>query len=184
MKNRNSNLRTAIMLSAGLLGLSQISCSKQDGIQARVVDCSGDKFKFDDVDSLFCGKEYIRILGIDGPETMHKEHGIFENQPYGIEAANYARDIFGKAHSITAVVTEKDKYGRSLGHVFVNGQLYGELAIRAGFAYETISKYGDNGFPGFALAIKTAWKETWKDGKLPLFENPSDWRKKHQKKVE
>lgn len=151
----------------------------------RIIDCSGDKFKFDDVDTIFCDGEPIRILGIDGPEIKHPEHGIFEDQPYGLEAAEFAKGIYAQAKKILVVVSSdirfsKDKYDRPLGHVFVDCKLFAIAVIENGFAYETISFYGDNGFPGLAaMIVYTAQHSLNK----PLFENPHLWRKAHQKKT-
>ncbi|MDD2731374.1 MAG: thermonuclease family protein, partial [Candidatus Portnoybacteria bacterium] len=72
----------------------------------------------------------------------------------------------------------KDRYGRTLAHVLLDGELLGAKLIKAGLAYESISHFGDNGMPEFALQILEAAKVAPK----PSFEEPYKWRKKHQKK--
>lgn len=173
--------RIGIAAVVGTAGCSYL-CPPEP-VPPRVIDCSGDKLEFDDADTIYCDGEKIRILGMDAPEIEHREHGIFEDQPFGRQAAEYAEQIFEKAKRVTVLAGEKGKYGRTLGHVFIDGQLYAVRMIRDGWAYETISRYGDGGFPGLAQMILEVWEETWKDGERPPFENPRDWRKKHQVKI-
>jgi endonuclease YncB( thermonuclease family) len=130
----------------------------------------------DDGDTFFCRDLTIRILGIDAPEIIHEEHGIYEDQPYGRQAAQLTIQTLRKAKSVEYLPYQPDKYGRLLAHVFVDGELLSVLLIRAGLAYETVSYYGDNGFPGLAERILKAAKES----RRPLFENPYMWRRKHQ----
>ncbi len=93
---------------------------------------------------------------MDGPEIIHLKDGIFENQPYGPEAAAYGNQVLKEAKRISVISVKKDKYKRDLGPVFVDGELYAAKVIKAGFAVETISYYGDGGFPGLAWQIMEA----------------------------
>ncbi|MBW2332824.1 MAG: thermonuclease family protein [Deltaproteobacteria bacterium] len=120
----------------------------------------------------------IRILGIDAPEIIHKEHGIFEDQPYGRKAAVMTINILRKAKIVEYLPFQNDKYGRLLAHVFVDGKLLAVYLIKAGLAYETVSYYGDNGFPGIAERILQAAHESPR----PPFERPYKWRRRHQKR--
>jgi len=130
----------------------------------------------DDGDTFFYKDFTIRILGIDAPEIIHKEHGIFENQPYGRKAAEMTIDILRKAKIVEYIPFQNDKYGRLLAHVFVNGKLLSVHLIKAGLAYETVSHYGDNGFPELAQRILKAAHES----PSPPFEKPYKWRRRHQ----
>ena len=143
------------------------------------IDCSGDKFKADDGDSLYCSGKYVRILGIDTPETKHPEHGISFDQTFGSKAKEYATKVLSAAKTITLAVKrgEADKYDRLLAHVLIDGHLFAPIMIRAGLAYETIEEYGDDNFSPYAAEIMQAWGEIEKP--LP-FENPHDWREKNQ----
>ncbi len=132
----------------------------------------------DDGDTFFYKGFAIRILGIDAPEIVHKEHGIFEDQPYGRKAAATTMDILRKAKIIEYLPFQNDKYGRLLAHVFVDGKLLSIRLIRAGLAYESISFYGDNGFPDLAERILKAAR----DSPRPPFELPYRWRRRHQKR--
>ena len=132
----------------------------------------------DDGDTFFYKDLTIRVLGIDTPEITHKEHGIFEDQPYGRKAAAMTIDILRKSKIVEYVPFQNDKYGRLLAHVFVNGKLLAVHLIKAGLAYETVSYYGDNGFPGIAERILKAAHES----PHPPFERPYKWRRRHQKR--
>ncbi len=132
----------------------------------------------DDGDSFFYKGLPIRVLGIDTPEIIHKEHGIFEDQPYGRKAAAMTIDILRKAKIVEYVPFQNDKYGRLLAHVFVDGELLSVHLIKAGLAYESISYYGDSGFPGIAKKILAAAHES----PSPPFEKPYKWRRRHQKR--
>lgn len=141
-----------------------------------LVSMDKSKIKPDDGDSFFYNDITIRVLGIDTPEIIHKDHGIFKNQPYGKQAAKMTADILSKAKTVLYIPFKNDKYGRLLSHVFVDGELLSVLLIKEGLAYETISYYGDNGFPCLAEIILKAVRNS----KQPKFENPYKWRRKHQ----
>jgi endonuclease YncB( thermonuclease family) len=130
----------------------------------------------DDGDTFFYKDLIIRILGIDAPEIVHKEHGIFEDQPYGRKAAAMTADVLKRAAVVEYLPFQNDKYGRVLAHVFVDEELLAVRLIRAGLAYETISYYGDNGFPELAERILRAVQKSPR----PPFERPYRWRRKHQ----
>lgn len=140
--------------------------------------CPLSQLQFDDGDSFVCNGEDIRVLGIDTPEIKHPQHGIFKDQKFGRKALGFTQKIFKNAKEILVVRGHKDKYGRTLAHVLVDGELLGVKLIRAGLAYESISIYGDQGFTQFGKEILTAAAGAPK----PQFENPHDWRKKNQKK--
>ena len=132
----------------------------------------------DDGDTFFYKDLTIRILGIDAPETIHEEHGIHEDQPYGRKAAELTIALLRKAKTVEYLPYKPDKYGRLLAHVFVDGELLAVHLIKAGLAYETVTHYGDNGFPGLAKRILRAARESPR----PPFEKPYLWRRKHQKR--
>lgn len=135
--------------------------------------------KFDDGDTFSVKKTPIRILGIDTPEIRDPGVGIFEDQPYGREAADSTRAIVLRAHIVEVAYDGRDKYNRRLGHVFVDGELLGVKLIGYGLAYENVRHFGDNGFPDLADRIIRAADA----GPRPAFEPPHLWRKKHQQHV-
>jgi endonuclease YncB( thermonuclease family) len=133
---------------------------------------------FDDGDSFTCEGEQIRVLGIDAPEIKHPEHGITEDQKDGMRAASTTQSILKSAKRILIIRDGKDPYHRTKAHVIVDGELLGVKLIKKGLAYETISIYGDNGFPEFSLQMIEASQSHPK----PDFEEPWKWRKVHQQK--
>jgi len=130
----------------------------------------------DDGDSFYYGDLTVRVVGMDTPEIRHVEHGLLEDQEFGPEAAAFTASLFETAEQIDYLPVGEDRYGRTLAHVFVDGELLSVLLIEAGLAYETVTVFGDNGFPTVADRILRAAKEA----APPPFENPYTWRKRHQ----
>ncbi len=130
--------------------------------QVRVVD--GDTFDF--------GGRRIRVLGIDTPE---KGQLGSDGEDLGARATAEAERIVAGASSVEYLPYRNDTYGRLLAHVFVDGRLYAEDMLAAGLAYETVSHYGDNGFPELAARIERAARSAGK----PAFEPPWLWRREH-----
>jgi endonuclease YncB( thermonuclease family) len=117
--------------------------------------------------------EIVRILGIDCPETRHLEHDIPFDQPFGQEALAFARGAFATASELElARASTLDPYGRTLGYFFVDGRNYSEAIIEQRLAYETVSQFGDNGFPAEAARMTAA---AGRAGPLP-FEPPFQFR--------
>lgn len=145
----------------------------------------------DDGDTVFIhwtvnDREYVRILGIDSPETQHLPHNIPYPQAFGQEARGFASGVFATATNIELLrAATLDPYGRTLGYLFVNGKNYSVLILTARLAEESVTQYGDNGFPQEAAAVLKAARAA---GPLP-FESPaayrlrmravSDWMKAH-----
>jgi endonuclease YncB( thermonuclease family) len=120
---------------------------------------------------------HMRFLGVDTPEIRNPEHGFYRDQPYGREAKNFTRMEIKQARRVTYRADGYDRYGRLLVHFFVDGYPLSLKIVEAGYGYETISVYGDNGFPDIARRIVEASKRI---GKLP-FENPYIWRRKNRR---
>lgn len=119
--------------------------------------------------------EIVRILGIDTPETQNPEHNLPYGQAFGEEARGFAKGVLAAATKVEVLRTaELDPYGRTLGYVFVNGKNYSVLVVRAGLAVETVSHYGDNGFPEQAAEVSAAAKTA---GPVP-FEAPHLYRQR------
>lgn len=134
---------------------------------------------FDDGDSFACAGERIRMIGIDAPEIKHPNQGITEDQSNGRRAASTTQRLLKNAKRILIVrAARKDFYGRTLAHVLVDGELLGVKLIKMGLAYESVTHFGDEGMPEFALQILEASRSYPK----PKFEEPWKWRKKNQKK--
>jgi endonuclease YncB( thermonuclease family) len=121
------------------------------------------------------GRETVRILGIDTPEIEHAEYDMPYAQSFGYEARAFARGAFAVATQVELLrASMTDPYGRTLGYLFLNGRNYSVLAVRARLSAETITHYGDNGFPAEAAAVLEAAKEA---GPMP-FESPAEFRRR------
>lgn len=154
------------------------------------VDVPLDKIIIDDGDTVVIDwdgdRETVRILGIDTPEIQHLPHNIPYDQPFGREATGFASGAFAVAGKVEILRSDTlDPYGRTLGYLFVDGKNYSVLVVQAHLAIETVSHYGDNGFPDEAAAVLAAAKAA---GPVP-FEPPfqyrnrmrevSDWMREH-----
>lgn len=77
--------------------------------------------------------ETVRMLGVDTPETHHPRKPV---QCFGPEAAAYTADRLrpGTRVRLEADVELRDRYGRLLAHVIVDGRRLGEDLLRRGYA--------------------------------------------------
>jgi len=120
-------------------------------------------------------RERVRILGIDTPETDFPGRGWSHDQSFGPEAEAFARGVFAAATTIEILrAAETDPYGRTLAYLIVNDRNYSVLAVAAGYAVETVTHYGDNGFPDAAEAVLQAARAA---GPVP-FEPPHEFRRR------
>jgi len=142
----------------------------------RIIEMDKAKIVLDDGDSFTYDGTGIRVLAMDTPEIAHPEHGFLEDQEFGREAAAYTAKIFADAKVISYIPDQPDRYGRTLAHVFIDGDLLAIKLIKAGLAHETVSHYGDNGFPELARRILEAAKES----KAKDFMPPFQWRREHR----
>ena len=133
--------------------------------------------RVEDGDTLVYGETVIRVVGMDAPEIAHPEHGVDAGQPGGPEARRLAVQLLAAAGRVEYLSCGEDRYGRTLAHVFVDGELLAVHLIRAGLAYETVSYYGDSGYADLADRILDAAER----GPEPVFEEPYRWRRKHAK---
>lgn len=80
--------------------------------------------------------ETLRVIGLDTPETLDPRKPV---QCFGKEASNKAKSFLtGKTITLEADATqgERDKYGRLLRYVFLDGVDYGKMMISEGYAHE------------------------------------------------
>ncbi|WP_338452472.1 thermonuclease family protein [Niallia oryzisoli] len=78
-------------------------------------------------------KETIRLLLVDSPESVHPEKQV---QPYGKASCFFVRNLapIGKEIQVELDVCERDKYGRLLAYVYIEGKMLNELLLEKGFA--------------------------------------------------
>jgi micrococcal nuclease len=125
--------------------------------------------------------EEVRILGIDCPETRHLQHDIPYSQNFGEEARAFARGTFATATKVELLrASMLDPYDRTLGYVFVNDKNYSVLVVEARLAEESITAFGDNGFPQEAAVVLATAKGA---GPLP-FEPPYQYRNRMRRVAE
>lgn len=134
--------------------------------------------KFDDGDTIIYKGEVYRIGFGDTPEIRHEDQGIFKDQPYGRKAAAYTKKRILNAGKLEFLLDGKEKYGRTLMHLFIDGELLMVDLINKHLAYQNISIFGPGRYPGLARLALAAAKSAGK----PPFENPMYWRRKNQKK--
>ena len=143
---------------------------KVDPAMISVDDGDTVTIQWDDKDA-----EIVRILGIDTPETQHVAHNIPLDQEYGREARAFAQGAFSTASEVQLLrCATIDPYKRTLGYLFVNGKNYSLLVIKARLAEESVTAFGDNGFPEIAAEVKAAARAA---GPLP-FESPNYFRRR------
>jgi micrococcal nuclease len=145
----------------------------------RVVDGDTVKIKVD-------GKEEtVRLLLIDTPETVHPSKPV---QPFGPEASSFTKELLtGKEIQLEMDIGERDKYGRLLAYIYVDGQMVNELLLKKGLArvayvYEPNTKYVDDFYAiqkqaqqeevGIWSIENYATDQGYKDEKAVIQENP------------
>lgn len=99
-------------------------------VSAEFVNCvDGDTavFKINGTDTKF------RFLAIDTPETVHPTKGV---EAYGKNASEYTCNKIKNASTIEIEYedNETDKYGRSLGWIWVDGSLLQSELVETGYA--------------------------------------------------
>jgi endonuclease YncB( thermonuclease family) len=118
-------------------------------------------------------RETVRLLGIDAPEVRHKNDSIPEDQPQGPESLAFARSrILGARRLELVRASHRDRFGRTLGYLYVNGLNYSVLAIENHMAESTIERFGDSGFPREAAEVRQAAHRVGP----PPFESPVRFR--------
>lgn len=101
----------------------------------RVVD--GDTLVVD-----LAGKEErVRLIGIDTPESVHPNEE--ENVPYGKIASDFTKAlVLEKQVHLELDLQERDKYGRLLAYVYLDGVMLNKTLLQAGHA--KVSTYPPN----------------------------------------
>lgn len=81
------------------------------------------------------GKEQkVRFLLVDAPETVKPKTKV---QPFGLEASKRTKELLSNASEITFEYDKgdkKDRYGRALGYIFVDGTLLQKTLMSEGLA--------------------------------------------------
>ena len=128
----NTQWREIVTMSGAIHNKSR----EERAVVRRVVD--GDTVK------LFDG-EVVRYIGVNTPEMESKDVAV---KCYAREAMERNRELVeGKEITMSRDVSGKDKYGRLLRYVYVDGEMINELLVRGGYAevatYPPDVKYKD-----------------------------------------
>ena len=76
--------------------------------------------------------ETVRMILVDTPETKHPRLGV---QPFGPEASSFTKNtLTGKKIGLEKDVTDRDRYGRLLRYVWLDGKLFNQMLIEKGLA--------------------------------------------------
>ncbi|MDR1204985.1 MAG: thermonuclease family protein [Peptococcaceae bacterium] len=137
MKGRR--LRTpafALVLWIALCALSACESEGGDGYRVtRVVD--GDTLVVD-VDGT---EEHVRLIGVDTPESVHPDKE--RNVPYGAVASDFTKKLAeDKTVTLELDVQERDRYGRLLAYVYLDGVMLNKTLLSEGHA--TLATYPPN----------------------------------------
>ena len=129
---RRSNLRRAIYLVACLLiSFLAIGCavSQDDANTVRVIRVvDGDTVEV----NIQGTKEKVRLIGVDTPETVHPTIG---EEPYGREASDFTKEkLTDQTVELEFDVEERDRYGRLLAYVWLDGEMFNEVLLSDGYA--------------------------------------------------
>lgn len=129
---RRSNLRRAIYLVVCLLiSFLAIGCaiSQDDANTVRVIRVvDGDTVEV----NIQGTKEKVRLIGVDTPETVHPTIG---EEPYGREASDFTKEkLTDQTVELEFDVEERDRYGRLLAYVWLDGEMFNEVLLSDGYA--------------------------------------------------
>jgi micrococcal nuclease len=154
--------QAALWISAGLLVLLLLAASTQErGPQwrtcIRVID--GDTIMLD-------GHERVRLIGVDTPETVDPRRPV---QRFGKEASAFTRNLVqGKKVRMEYDWQRTDKYGRTLGYVYLEDGIFvnAEIVKRGyGFAYVKYPFKFMEEFKGYEREARQAGRGLWQPEK-------------------
>lgn len=93
----------------------------------RVVDGDTIVVDFNDKD------EKVRLIGIDTPESVHPDAN--KNTEEGITASDFTKNLLSdKSVSLEFDVSERDRYGRLLAYVYLEGEMVNKTLLKEGYA--------------------------------------------------
>ncbi len=98
-----------------------------------------------DGDTIDYHKVRYRLLGVDAPEMAQA--------PYGSIASNFVYQQIKNADSVYINVCSFDIYDRVLAHIFIETNSLAIMLLENRLAIQTVTTYGDNGFPDIAQHI-------------------------------
>ena len=74
----------------------------------------------------------VRLLGVDTPETHHPTKPV---ECFGPEAASFTKEhLAGRSVQLEVDIEQRDRYGRRLAYVLVDGERFNDELLRRGYA--------------------------------------------------
>ncbi len=109
--------------------------------------------------------ERVRLIGIDTPESVHPD--AERNVEYGKIAAEFTKDhLEGKEVTLEYDVQERDRYGRILAYVYLDGEMFNKILVAEGHAkvatYPPNVKYTED-FVALQEQAREEGKGLWAD---------------------
>ncbi|HHP2613945.1 TPA: thermonuclease family protein [Enterobacter roggenkampii] len=146
----NSFTRKAIIVFFVFFATSVLAISKKEVNVIRVID--GDTFVINE------SLNHIRMANIDAPE---------KSQAYGLESYSVLKEkIEGKG--VTLDVLSKDKYGRLISNVYINGEDVNKYMVSKGAAWVYRYYCKDESYYAAEYKSKLTKKGLWdSDNPLP-----------------
>ncbi len=120
---------------------------------------------------VLAGGERVRLIGVDTPETVKPRTPV---QPMGPEASAFTHRLLeGKTVRLGFDKERRDRYGRMLAYVYLDGVLVNEALIRGGYGV-ALTQYP------FSNAMKRRFRDAEAEAKaarrgiwaLPLDQQP------------
>lgn len=117
------------------LAINIDSKEKEEKVEGSNIECK--VIRVVDGDTIvveYNGKEEkVRLIGIDTPESVHPNES--KNTKDGIKVADYTKKrLTDKTVKLELDVEERDKYGRILAYVYVDGEMYNKELLKLGYA--------------------------------------------------
>ena len=113
------------------------------------------EYVYDGDTLLLATGERVRLIGVDTPETVKRDHPV---EPFGPEATAFTRAFVGDGPVRLEFDRERlDRYGRRLAYVWVGQRMLNEELLRAGLArFEPQYHYSETQKRRFRLAQSEA----------------------------
>lgn len=149
-----------LVLPLNILGCSQIELNEDSSRENEQINQQQSDYKRAEVELvhptdgdtiavIYNGnRENVRFLLVDSPETSHPRLG---EQPYGKEAKEFTKSLVENARKIELefdIGPQRDKYGRLLAYVYVDGKMVQEELLKQGlvrvaYIYPPNTRYVD-----------------------------------------
>lgn len=151
-------------LAMGLVGMTSAAHAQQ--IKGRPTVSSGD--------TLFVGRNNVRLSGIDAPEMDQYCESEF-GRPYqcGLQAMDALRELIGR-NDVVCVREGADKEGRMIGTCYAGDMNLNTRMVRTGWAVALPEER-----PDYAPLETMAKREKLGIWSLK-FEHPAEWREQNQ----